>query len=89
LPKLSREQLAEVEVALAKGAEATGYTTDLWTLKRVAEVIERVTGVTYHQLGCGTSCPKGWVGAGNDRHAEPRNATTRPSSDGSSDAGHS
>ena len=48
LPKLSREQLAVVEVELAKGAEANGYANDLWTLKRVVEVIERVTGVTYH-----------------------------------------
>src|SRR5712691_4403530 len=48
LPKLSQEQLAQVEVELANGAEANGYATDLWTLKRVAEVIERVTGVTYH-----------------------------------------
>ena len=48
LPKLSREQLALVEVELAKGAEANGYANDLWTLKRVAEVIERVTGVSYH-----------------------------------------
>src|SRR6266851_4376746 len=48
LPKLNRDQLAQVEVELAKGAEANGYPNDLWTLKRVAEVIERVTGVTYH-----------------------------------------
>src|SRR6266545_6417632 len=48
LPKLSREQLAQVEVELAKGAEANGYANDLWTLQRVAEVIERVTGVSYH-----------------------------------------
>jgi transposase len=48
LPKLNREQLAEVEVELAKGAEANGYPNDLWTLKRVAEVIERLTGVSYH-----------------------------------------
>jgi transposase len=47
-PKLNSEQLAEVEVALAKGAEANGYTTDLWTLPRVAEVIERLSGVAYH-----------------------------------------
>ena len=47
-PKLSTAQLAEVEQALAKGAEANGYTTDLWTLSRVAEVIEQVTGVSYH-----------------------------------------
>src|SRR5436190_18444468 len=31
-PKLSSEQLAEVEAALASGAEANGHTTDLWTL---------------------------------------------------------
>jgi transposase len=48
LPKLSREQLTQVEVELIKGAEANGYPNDLWTLKRAAEVIERVTGVSYH-----------------------------------------
>ena len=47
-PKLSRAQLATVERALTKGAEANGYTADLWTLPRVAEVIERLTGVSYH-----------------------------------------
>jgi transposase len=48
LPKLSRDQLAQVEVELIKGAEANGYVNDVWTLQRVAEVIERVTGVAYH-----------------------------------------
>ena len=48
LPKLSRDQLALVAVELTKGAEANGYLNDLWTLKRVAEVIERLTGVSYH-----------------------------------------
>ena len=47
-PKLTEAQLARVEKALAKGAEANGYPTDVWTLPRVAEVIERVTGVAYH-----------------------------------------
>jgi transposase len=47
-PKLSRDQLAEIEAALANGAEANGYTTNLWTLPRVAEVIERMSGVAYH-----------------------------------------
>src|SRR6266480_3198239 len=41
LPKLNPDQLAQVEVELAKGAAANGYANDLWTLKRVAEVIER------------------------------------------------
>ncbi len=47
-PKLSDGQLAEVENALVRGAEANGYLTDVWTLPRVAEVIEHVTGVSYH-----------------------------------------
>jgi transposase len=48
LPKLTGEQLVQVEAALARGPEANGYATDLWTLARVADVIERVTGVSYH-----------------------------------------
>ena len=48
-PKLSAQQLAEVEAALEKGPTANGYATELWTLARVAEVIERVTGVRYHR----------------------------------------
>jgi transposase len=47
-PKLSDEQLAAVEEALTNGAEANGYANELWTLPRVAEVIARVTGVSYH-----------------------------------------
>jgi transposase len=48
LPKLDREQLGVIEGELVKGAEAHGYANDLWTLQRVAEVIERLTGVAYH-----------------------------------------
>jgi transposase len=48
LPKLSRDQLIQVERELIKGAEANGYPNDVWTLRRVAEVIEQVTGVSYH-----------------------------------------
>ena len=47
--KLSPQQLAEVEAALEAGPRANGYPTDLWTLARVVEVIESVTGVTYHK----------------------------------------
>jgi transposase len=46
--KLSAEQLAQVENALVQGAAANGYLTDVWTLPRVAEVIQHVTGVSYH-----------------------------------------
>jgi transposase len=48
LPKLSRDQLVQVESELLKGAEANGYPNDVWTLQRVAAVIERVSGVSYH-----------------------------------------
>jgi transposase len=45
--RLSREQLAEVEAALVAGPKANGFATDMWTLARVAQVIERVAGVSY------------------------------------------
>ena len=47
-PKLTTEQLRAVEDALERGPKANGYSTELWTLARVAEVIEQVTGVRYH-----------------------------------------
>jgi len=47
-PKVSQADLAKVERALQKGPKANGYPTELWTLARVADVIEKVTGVKYH-----------------------------------------
>ena len=47
LPRLTDEQLVKVERALAKGPTHNGFPTELWTLTRVATVIERVTGVGY------------------------------------------
>jgi len=47
-PKVSESDLAKVERALEKGPKANGYPTELWTLVRIAEVIEKVTGVKYH-----------------------------------------
>lgn len=47
-PRLQAEQLQQVERALRTGARANGFNTDLWTLPRVAQVIEHVTGVRYH-----------------------------------------
>jgi transposase len=46
--KLTDAQFTEVRNALINGAEANGYSTDVWTVPRVAEVIEHVTGVSYH-----------------------------------------
>jgi transposase len=49
LPKLDHKDLQRVEKALLKGAKANGFATELWTLARVADVIERETGVRYHE----------------------------------------
>jgi transposase len=48
LPKVTPAQLAKVEKALQRGPKANGYPTYLWTLARVAAVIEETTGVRYH-----------------------------------------
>jgi transposase len=45
--RLCEEQLAEVEAALLKGPKANGFPTEMWTLARVAELIEKLTGVRY------------------------------------------
>jgi transposase len=47
LPRVSDQQLAEVVEALKRGPRENGFSTDLWTLARVADVIETVSGVRY------------------------------------------
>ena len=47
-PKLSGEQLCQLEAILLAGAPAAGFETDLWTLKRIAQVIRRQFRVAYH-----------------------------------------
>jgi transposase len=44
-PKLSDSQAAQVERALLAGAQANGFATDLWTLDRVVQVVQHLTGV--------------------------------------------
>jgi transposase len=47
-PRLSEEQRAEVPKLLERGAEAYGFRGEVWTCGRVAEVIRREFGVSYH-----------------------------------------
>lgn len=47
-PKLDAGARRRVERALRQGALAYGFDSDLWTLRRIAVVIERVTGVRHH-----------------------------------------
>jgi transposase len=47
-PKLSERQERSVLSWLAKGPKAFGYETDLWTTRRLAEVIEKRHGVRFN-----------------------------------------
>jgi transposase len=47
-PRLSDRQLGQVAHVLLEGATANGFVGELWTLDRIAVVIERLTGVRHH-----------------------------------------
>lgn len=64
-PKLTPRQKAALVQLLLRGPLAHGYPTDLWTTRRVAEVIARRLQVHYHPnhiwrllVGLGWSCQK-------------------------------
>ena len=44
-PKIADDQLEGIEQALLEGALAHGFATDVWTLDRIAVVIQGLTGV--------------------------------------------
>lgn len=46
--KLLGDELRLLEAYLLEGARAHGYATELWTLKRIAQLIRRQFRVTYH-----------------------------------------
>ena len=46
--KLDAKARSKLERVLMRGAEASGFATDLWTCPRVAKVIRREFGVRYH-----------------------------------------
>lgn len=48
-PKLTEADLRNLKRALGAGPEAYGHATGLWTLKRVAQLIETQWGVRYSQ----------------------------------------
>jgi transposase len=49
--RLSARQQEELKVLLLRGAGAAGYTTELWTLRRIGEVIRKRFGVRYSPVG--------------------------------------
>jgi transposase len=48
-PRLTGENFRQLERALKEGPEAHDFGTQLWTTRRVATVIQRLTGVQYHE----------------------------------------
>lgn len=48
MPKIDDDQLRRIRQALLAGARSHGFDQDLWTLHRIATVIEQVTGVRHH-----------------------------------------
>jgi transposase len=47
-PRLSEDERARLPELLAQGAQAHGFRGDVWTCERVAIVIRREFGVSYH-----------------------------------------
>jgi transposase len=47
--RLTAEQRARIPELLARGPEASGFRGDVWTARRVAEVVWRECGVRYHR----------------------------------------
>jgi transposase len=48
-PRLNGVQLRQLEQALKRGPEASGYASGLWTASRVGALIEELCGVRYHE----------------------------------------
>jgi transposase len=47
-PRLSEDERAKIPELLERGAEAHGFRREVWTCERVAEVIRKEFGVSYH-----------------------------------------
>jgi transposase len=69
-PRLTAKDKRQLEQVLLRGALEAGFPADLWTLARVAELIERELGVRYHPghvwrilTDMGWSCrkPESWA----------------------------
>lgn len=52
-PRLTPEQKAQIPDLLKQGPEAFGFRGDVWTRERVATVIRREFGVSYHPVHIG------------------------------------
>lgn len=51
-PRITLEQTDKVMAALKAGPLTAGYHTDVWTLPRVATLVQQLTGECYHSGHC-------------------------------------
>ena len=93
-PRLTARQRGKLLKLLLKGAPAHGFSTDLWTLPRVAAVIARTFGVTYHPAHVwkilrreGWSCQPARAAGQGSPNGGPGNGTRRRSSAGGPSGG--
>jgi len=72
-PKLSEVQRERLGELLQRGPPASGYETELWTLRRVADVIASEFGVVYHPCHVWRLLEKmGWSCQKPERRARER-----------------
>lgn len=72
-PRLTPDQKGQIPKLLERGAEAYGFRGDLWTSARVAEMIRREFGVSYHPDHVGRILHEvGWSVQKPERRASQR-----------------
>lgn len=71
---LDQTQLRRLEKLLLKGSYSLGYDDGLWTCARVAELIEKEFGVSYHPMSIGRLLHErlGWTVQRPQRQAKER-----------------
>ena len=79
--KLSEVQRERLEELFQRGPPAAGYETELWTLRRVADLIESEFAVAYHPCHVWKLLRR-WGGVGRSPNAAPGSATKEKSNAG-------
>lgn len=76
-PFLTAREKQELVTLLEEGPLASGFRTDQWTCPRVADVIERTFGVTYHAAHVGRILHElGWTYQKPEQRARERDERT-------------
>lgn len=72
--RLTDEQWKKIAEAILAGPEANGYDTQLWTLERIADLIKKITGVSYNSNYVSELLKdRGWSCQKPERRAKERN----------------